>query len=341
MKNNAYLFTESGICVFTGGEQFTVSNDHPSLQKIKDCISEGRFEDIKKLVDVRSSVSSWISNGRDFELKNDSISLNGKPFDSAVTNKVLSMMAAGHTAEPLYAFLRKVRQNPSKVAQSELLLFCIANNFMIHEDGDIVAYKGVRDNFKDIHSGTIDNSVGKTVTMERGEVDDERERTCSTGLHFASHGYASTWTTVGHVMVMKINPRDVVSIPSDYSNQKGRCCRYVVLAELKQTDKPLAQKEVYSYSDLGAEDSIESEQDEYERERLEAELARKERVKSVWVRKLAETPSWMNYSKNTKLRDSIKTIEDEIDELNDDLDNLGNAAEDDLFDDDFDDDDNF
>jgi hypothetical protein len=33
-------------------------------------------------------------------------------------------------------------------------------------------------------------------------------------------------------MILKINPRDVVSIPSDYNNSKGRTCRYEVIDEL-------------------------------------------------------------------------------------------------------------
>ena len=31
---------------------------------------------------------------------------------------------------------------------------------------------------------------------------------------------------------MKINPRDVVSIPNDYDNTKGRACRYEVIGEV-------------------------------------------------------------------------------------------------------------
>jgi hypothetical protein len=32
-------------------------------------------------------------------------------------------------------------------------------------------------------------------------------------------------------MILKINPADVVSIPSDYNNTKGRTCRYEVVGE--------------------------------------------------------------------------------------------------------------
>ena len=33
-------------------------------------------------------------------------------------------------------------------------------------------------------------------------------------------------------MILKINPADVVSIPTDYNNSKGRTCRYEVIGEL-------------------------------------------------------------------------------------------------------------
>jgi hypothetical protein len=33
-------------------------------------------------------------------------------------------------------------------------------------------------------------------------------------------------------MILKINPRDVVSIPNDYGYSKGRACRYEIVGEL-------------------------------------------------------------------------------------------------------------
>jgi hypothetical protein len=30
---------------------------------------------------------------------------------------------------------------------------------------------------------------------------------------------------------VKINPADVVAIPTDYSNAKGRCCKYIVMSD--------------------------------------------------------------------------------------------------------------
>jgi hypothetical protein len=38
-------------------------------------------------------------------------------------------------------------------------------------------------------------------------------------------------------MIVKINPADVVSIPSDYHNAKGRACRYEVIGEHAYEDR--------------------------------------------------------------------------------------------------------
>jgi hypothetical protein len=75
--------------------------------------------------------------------------------------------------------------------------------------------------------------------MERNKVNENKDQTCSYGLHFAAYEYAEGFGRGGRMMIMKINPKDVVSIPSDYNNQKGRCCKYEVLAEVDRSDSGL------------------------------------------------------------------------------------------------------
>ncbi len=69
-------------------------------------------------------------------------------------------------------------------------------------------------------------------------------------LHFAAYDYAKNSYRGAHIVVVKINPADVVSIPNDYNNQKGRCCRYEVIGERKDYT-PLPKQEVYSDADVG------------------------------------------------------------------------------------------
>jgi hypothetical protein len=145
-------------------------------------------------------------------------------------------MGQGLPFDPMMKFLSNLMGNPSKRAVDELYDFLEAGELPITEDGCFLAFKNVRSDYKDIHSGTFDNSVGKVCEMSRNRVCDNKDQTCSSGLHFCSIAYLPSFSDSGggKTMILKINPADVVSIPSDYNNTKGRCCRYEVVAEYKE-----------------------------------------------------------------------------------------------------------
>ena len=157
------------------------------------------------------------------------------------------MYQDGFDINPMVKFMENLMTNPSKRAVDELYGFLEKGNLPLTEDGCFIAYKKVRDDYKDVYSGTFDNSVGQVVTMERNEVDEDKNRTCSVGLHFCSKEYLNHFGGQ-RVMLLKINPRDVVSIPADYNDSKGRCCRYEVIGEVGvKEEKPLEETSVYNF----------------------------------------------------------------------------------------------
>jgi hypothetical protein len=137
-------------------------------------------------------------------------------------------------------------ENPSFRAVSELYDFLEASQLPITEDGCFLAYKRIRSDYTDVHSGSFDNSIGQVVSMPRNEVDEDKDRTCSAGLHFCSRAYLPHFCG-DRIVVLKINPADVVAIPSDYNNAKGRACRYEVIQELEAQEP--AELEGHSTTD--------------------------------------------------------------------------------------------
>jgi hypothetical protein len=158
---------------------------------------------------------------------------------------MIQMLQEGFPIEPMVHFMENLYQNPSKRAVTELYGFLEKGNLPITPDGHFLAYKKVRDDYTDVHSGKFDNSVGQVVEMERHDVDDNKDNTCSTGLHFCSMSYLSCFGGERTVIV-KINPADVVSIPSDYNDAKGRACRYEVIGELSVDPSKAFTKSVQS-----------------------------------------------------------------------------------------------
>jgi predicted RNA-binding Zn-ribbon protein involved in translation (DUF1610 family) len=98
-------------------------------------------------------------------------------------------------------------------------------------EGTFLACKGVREDYKDCHTGTIDNRPGAVIPpMDRSEVDDNPNNHCSNGYHCGAWDYAKSFGA--RVVLVEVDPADVVSVPSDYNAQKCRVTWYKVLSDM-------------------------------------------------------------------------------------------------------------
>lgn len=80
--------------------------------------------------------------------------------------------------------------------------------------------------------GTIRNQVGDAPRIPLNMVNPNRDETCSHGLHVCSFDYLPHFSHAnGHVVLCKVAPEDVGSIPADYNDTKMRVCAYSVVAE--------------------------------------------------------------------------------------------------------------
>jgi hypothetical protein len=195
--------------------------------------------------------------------------------------EVLRINRSNGNLSPLENFVTNLAANPDKEVHAQLYGFISACGLTLTEDGHFLAYKKVRDDFLDIYSGTMDNSPGKTLSMPRFAVEKNPDRTCSAGLHFAAWGYlrhygASEGT---RIVIVKIDPADVISIPSDYNNMKGRACKYTVLKEIAVPEElkntPVYYDDDESNDDFGdgwADDDFDDAEDEQEDDSEEDEL---------------------------------------------------------------------
>ena len=157
-------------------------------------------------------------------------------------DRLLDLAAQGMDIEPWKRFVARIEANPSERSRDEIHLFCESGNLPITEDGCILAYKRVNDDYTDCYTRSFDNSVGSVLEMERKDVDDNRNRTCSRGFHFCSQEYLKSFLRGrGRIMVVKVAPEDIVSIPADYNNTKGRTWRYEVVGEIDVTEEDSAE----------------------------------------------------------------------------------------------------
>ena len=237
--------TSATLLNTVNGDRVTFQKESERFEKFLDLIKVGDYESAMKL-DTAVTIQEFANSIEDavfgISIVNGSgtIELHGVkyPLANAIVDKIVSMVDQGFSAEPLYRFLNNLYQNPSKAAIEEFFLFSDACSLPITEDGHVIAYKIVKDDYFDVYSGTIRNKVGDVVEMPRFAVDDDRSKTCSAGLHFCSREYLPHYGThaASRCMLVKIDPKDIVSIPNDYNNAKGRTCRYEVVGEVSDKD---------------------------------------------------------------------------------------------------------
>ena len=160
-----------------------------------------------------------------------------------MATKVKSIIEDGLPIGHFEKFWENLKENPSSSSVDELVDFLSYKELPITEDGFLVAYKGVKNDYysstgntktkvlqgKVDGMGRIFNGIGEVIEVLRRDVDDDRSNECSHGLHVGSLDYASGFAT--KMVLVKVNPADVVSVPKDYSFQKCRVSKYEVLSD--------------------------------------------------------------------------------------------------------------
>lgn len=230
------IITTHSITVLVDGKTLVAkASGHPNFETIKAYLKEGAPDTAKlaAMFDVAQAIVTR-SKGR-VQINGNTVTYDGKPLHSTLTERMIAMLGEGFDIQPLINFLEKLMQNPSFAAVNGLYDFLAATNIPITPEGDFLAYKKVRNTYFDIHSNTMRNAVGDEPRVPRNAVDENPDRTCSHGLHVCSESYLAHFGSSGgsdRVMIVQVNPADVVAIPRDYNNAKMRCAGYKVIAEV-------------------------------------------------------------------------------------------------------------
>lgn len=242
--------TETVVVLGSQGVR-VVSDSHPNYQPIRDLLlaGDGDEAEVYRLADSSTAILDTLRRLSDrVTIRRDTLFVDGDEVESRLTRHIVEMVRNGDENYVGYvAFLENLQANPSKKSRKSLFKFLDKHDLIITEDGCFVGYKGINDDGLSVsagnepvtvtlsdgtveeHTGRIPNPVGAVVEMPRSLVDPERDRTCSVGLHVGNHNYANHFGSV--LLTVKVNPRDVVSVPSDSNDEKIRTCRYEVLEQ--------------------------------------------------------------------------------------------------------------
>jgi len=243
--NFSYIFsprdnpTQVTIVPMDGsGNVWNAHSSTTNFDSIRAALSnpETTSEEMEALISPAGAISKAVEDYRGIEVINGVLLYQGEKVGNSLATRILKIHSEGLPIKPWALFAEKLYRNPDTRVRDELDLFLEACDLPITTEGDFYAFKNVRADYTDIHSGKFDNSIGRTPSMPRDQVDGDRNRTCSQGLHFCSKGYLPSFSHAGsggHTMIVQVSPEHVVAIPSDYNNAKGRASQYTVVGEIK------------------------------------------------------------------------------------------------------------
>jgi hypothetical protein len=232
--------------IYATGDTATVPEVHSRFDELVTLLLSGADDDeVSDLVDVMLAVTKRLEQlSERVSIRGRSVYFDGDQLRGELSDVLVELFEAGNpeSLRPVVNFLEKAATNPSGKSIDDLYRWITKGDLIIHEDGDFLAYKGTRTGQDGLRTsisegtafvngeeftGHIPNPDGAVITMPRSDVDDDEGVACSTGLHAGTASYAFRFANDDTILV-KINPRDVVSVPTDSSDQKLRVCRYVV-----------------------------------------------------------------------------------------------------------------
>jgi hypothetical protein len=234
-----YILTDESLTVVIDGKAHTMSNEHPAWHQAKEALAQEEWERLSGLFNVAKAVEDYLDEDVRIEVKDSAVYFEGEAVHNVVVDKILKFMSEGSPFKPLVKFLGKLMDNPSRRAVNELYTFLEHKNMPITPEGNFLAYKGVTDDFKDFHTRKFSNKIGDVLEMTRNRVCDDANVGCSHGFHAGSYEYAKGYAhNGGNLMVVEIDPADVVSVPTDCSCQKLRTAKYKVVGHYETIDAP-------------------------------------------------------------------------------------------------------
>jgi hypothetical protein len=254
--------------VFDDGTSQTVDSTHVAFADMLEAIKDPRPSDIineelTELLTVSDIVSAWQEDAEDDRatsvvIRDDVVYYGDRPVPSALSDYIVLLHNEGLSFSHLLNFIDRLMLNPSCASVEQLYGFLEYGKNRITEDGKFRAYKVVRDDYTDCHTGQHDNSPGQTLGMPRNAVDDDPNRTCSRGYHVCSRQYADGFFfRRGNRMVeVEVDPADVVSVPRDYNNTKMRVCAYTVVADITDKYEEGSDALQYEYKDSKKDNTV-------------------------------------------------------------------------------------
>lgn len=234
----------SSVIVAFDGENHPIAKGDYRFDSVIEAIMNGEEDKLPALV----KAENFFSDDKGLSFSDNMVHIDGEAIPEELANRVIAFKKAGLPYVHLLAFARKIKENVRYNSRHMLFKFLEHNGHPITKEGNFIAYRSVRDNFTDHHTGRFNNSPGAVCEVPVASVDDNPNNTCSSGLHVACWSYAANFCSGNNRMIeVEVDPRDVVCVPTDYEGTKMRVSKFTVLSECERPRND--DEQLYGYDE--------------------------------------------------------------------------------------------
>ena len=229
MSKVAFIIGTTFVAVNYNGTAYSINKSDSRFEKVLGILKSKKYDELENVLNIPKAVALFSSGN--IKVFNGAVFYKDKEINNTLTKRILEYIEQDYPYQPLIRFMDKLMQNPSQNSINQLYSFLEKYNLPITDEGDFIAQKAVDKNFKDYKTGTKDNSVGKVVKEDRALISDNPSQGCGRGLHVGAEDYVNDFVrNDGHVILVKINPKNVCSVPTENTYQKIRVCEYKVIS---------------------------------------------------------------------------------------------------------------
>lgn len=231
------------LTVFANGQIYVADSSRSDFESLVSLARAGDDSLIDRINPAQAIAKRFILSDR-VTVEHGAVKFDGDPVDDSISDAIVRYLDQDDADwAPLVLFLDKLYSNPDEYSRTQAYRWLSAHKFTIASDGDILGYKGVSTNNMSINAGyaevdgepmngQIPNLPRSVISMPRSMVVNNPADGCNVGLHIGTWNYASSFGS--KVLLVKFSPRDIVSVPTDCSDQKLRACRYMVYDEVTE-----------------------------------------------------------------------------------------------------------
>ena len=246
-KDIAFLVTDKTLRLSKNGISVMKSSEDHNYKKFIEMIKDKNVEyDIEDFTESKG----FVNQNERFKVQGNDVYIDGELVSGSMSRHLHYWWLNGLCVDPIVAFWDNLKQMPTgfhdasgiwrdnpfyEDTKNSLLSFIHVHGYPITNDGHFLAEKTVRPDLGSIYGGgETKHIIGEITSMPRYAVNHDNSVACSYGLHVRSNRY-NFGSSDSVVIVVKVNPKDVVSIPKDYVTEdkdgnvaadKMRVCAY-------------------------------------------------------------------------------------------------------------------